>query len=228
MGIIKRATEDNRFSIEVIDIRDYSKSKHKSVDDYPFGGGAGMLMSIQPLYDAINDNKSEKTIYLSPRGKLLKDKKVRELSQEKEILIICGHYEGIDQRIIDNFVDEEISIGDYILSGGETAALVLIDSIIRFIDGVISRDSLEDESFTNGLLEYNQYTRPRSFEGMEVPEYLFSGNHKLIRKKRLEESVRLTLERRKDLIEENLDNDTYTEEIVELINTLQKEEIHES
>lgn len=176
-SIIGRAIDKNLIDIEYINIRDFSKSKHKKVDDTPYGGGAGMVMMPDVVYDAYSFVKSEKSkvIYLSPQGIPLKQSKVKELSKEEHIILICGHYEGIDQRVIDEIVDEEISIGDYVLTGGEIPAMVIIDTVSRYINGVISKESIEEESFSeNGLLEYPQYTRPEEFHGVKVPEVLLS------------------------------------------------------
>lgn len=209
-SIISRAKEEGKISIECIDMRDFSKNKHKKVDDYPYGGGAGMVIRPDIVYDAYNSinediRKNSKVIHLSPRGKVLTQEKVKQLAEQQNIIFICGHYEGIDQRVLDMIVDEEISIGDYILTGGEIPAMVIIDSVSRYVDGVISKDSLEDESFSNGMLEYSQYTRPEVFEGIKVPEVLLSGNHKKIKQYREDESLKITLEKRPELLkkEEN-------------------------
>ena len=202
-SIIGRATEKNIIDINLVNIRDFSKNKHKKVDDTPYGGGAGMLIQPDVVYDCYNSVKSEKAkvVYLSPQGKTLNQSKVEELAKEEHIILLCGHYEGIDQRVIDKIVDEEISIGDYVLTGGELPAMVLIDSVSRYIDGVLAKESTNDESFSNGLLEYPQYTRPEIFEGMEVPEVLKSGHHKNIEKWRREQSLKRTFEKRPDLLE---------------------------
>ena len=175
-SIIGRAIEKNLIEINLTNIRDFSKDKHKKVDDTPYGGGAGMVIKPDVVYDAFKSIKKDnaKTIYLSPKGKVLNQKKVKELSKEKHIILLCGHYEGIDQRVLDEIVDEEISIGDYVLTGGELPAMVLIDSVSRYVEGVISCESTEEESFSNGLLEYPQYTRPEIFLNMRVPEVLKS------------------------------------------------------
>ena len=175
-SIIGRAIENDLININLINIRDFSKDKHKKVDDTPYGGGAGMVIRPDVVYNAFKsiENKDAKTIYLSPKGKVLNQKKVKELSKEKHLILLCGHYEGIDQRVLDEIVDEEISIGDYVLTGGELPAMVLIDSVSRYVDGVISSDSTKEESFSNGLLEYPQYTRPEVFLEMEVPQILKS------------------------------------------------------
>ena len=177
-SIIGRAKENGIIEIETINIRDFSKNKHKKVDDTPYGGGAGMVMMPDVVYEAYQAVKTDnaKVIYLSPQGKTLTQGKVRELSKEKHLILLCGHYEGIDQRVLEEIVDEEISIGDYVLTGGELPSMVLIDSVSRYIDGVISKESIEEESFSNeqSLLEYPQYTRPEEFHGMKVPEVLLS------------------------------------------------------
>ena len=175
-SIIGRAIENNLIEINLINIRDFSKDKHKKVDDTPYGGGAGMVIMPDVVYDAFKsiESKKAKTIYLSPQGKKLNQEKVKELSCEKHLILLCGHYEGIDQRVLDEIVDEELSIGDYVLTGGEIPAMVLIDSVSRYIEGVISSESTEEESFSNGLLEYPQYTRPEIFLNREVPEVLKS------------------------------------------------------
>jgi len=176
-SIIGKAANKNLIEINLINIRDFSKNKHKKVDDTPYGGGAGMVMMPDVVYDAYESVKMDKSkvIYLSPKGSTLNQKKVEELSKEEHIILICGHYEGIDQRVIDEIVDEEISIGDYVLTGGEIPAMVLVDTVSRYVDGVIAKESREEESFAkDGLLEYPQYTRPEEFHGMKVPEVLLS------------------------------------------------------
>ena len=201
-SIIGRAKEKNLININLINIRDFSKDKHKKVDDTPYGGGAGMVMKPDCVYDAfqsIENKDNAKVIYMSPQGKKLDQKKVEELANEEHLVILCGHYEGIDQRVIDKIVDEEISIGDYVLTGGEIPAMVLIDSVARYNDGVIARESIKEESFANGMLEYPQYTRPEVFEGARVPEVLLSGHHENIEKWRKEEALRITNLKRPDL-----------------------------
>lgn len=175
-SIIGRAIENNLIEINLINIRDFSKDKHKKVDDTPYGGGAGMVIRPDVVYDAFKSIKLEnaKTIYLSPQGKVLGSNKVKELSKETHLVLLCGHYEGIDQRVLDEIVDEEISIGDYVLTGGELPAMVLIDAVSRYIEGVINKESVQEESFSNGLLEYPQYTRPEIFLDRKVPEILKS------------------------------------------------------
>ena len=201
-SIIGRAIENENIELNLVNIRDFSKDKHKKVDDTPYGGGAGMVMKADVVYDAYKSLKNDgaKVIYMSPQGKTLNQKKVEELSKYERLIILCGHYEGIDQRVIDKIVDEEISIGDYVLTGGEIPAMVLIDSVSRYAEGVISKESIEEESFTNGLLEYPQYTRPEVFEGKKVPEVLLSGNHQNIAKWREEEALKITKIKRPDLL----------------------------
>jgi tRNA (guanine37-N1)-methyltransferase len=203
-SMIGRAKEAGILEINTINIRDFSKNKHKKTDDYTFGGGAGMLMTPQPLYDAINSVKTDKSyvIYLSPSGNVLKQDKVVNYAKEYEhIILICGHYEGIDQRIIELCVDEEVSIGDFVLTGGELGAMVFVDAVSRYVDGVLgSSESLGEESFSNNLLEYPQYTRPQVFMGLSVPEILLSGHHANIEKWRHEKAVEKTKEVRPDLL----------------------------
>ena len=204
-SIIGRAIDKNAIQIEVQQIRDFSKDKHKKVDDAPFGGGAGMVMSVQPLRDALLSKpraKNSRVIYMSPRGEALNHEKVVSLSTYDEITIVCGHYEGVDQRFIDRYVDEEISIGDYVLTGGELAAMVLMDSVSRMVTSVLKNDaSAEEESFVNGLLEYPHYTRPVDVDGDIVPDVLLSGHHADIAKWRLDQSLKITKSRRPDLFE---------------------------
>ena len=201
-SILGKAQEKKLIDINLINIRDFSKDKHKKVDDTPYGGGAGMVMKADIVYDEYKSVKTPKTklIYLTPQGKTLNQKKVEELSKEEHLVLLCGHYEGIDQRVIDKIVDEEISIGDYVLTGGEIPAMVLIDSVSRYIEGVIKNDSTKEESFSQGLLEYPQYTRPEIFQGEKVPEILLSGHHQKIDKWRKEQAIKITLEKRPDLI----------------------------
>ena len=198
-----RAKEKELIEINLINIRDFSKDKHNKVDDTPYGGGAGMIMMPDVVYDAysaITDKENAKVIYLSPQGKVLNQNKVKELSQENHLILLCGHYEGIDQRVLDEIVDEEISIGDYVLTGGELPAMVLIDSVSRYVKGVLKEESVEEESFSNKLLEYPQYTRPEEFRGIKVPEVLISGHHENIKKWRNEKSLEITRKKRPDLL----------------------------
>ena len=202
MSIIGRAKEKNLIQINLINIRNFSKDKHKKVDDTPYGGGAGMIMKPDVVYDAymsIENKKNAKVIYMTPQGKKLTQTKVVELAKQEHLIILCGHYEGIDQRVIDEIVDEEYSIGDYVLTGGELPAMVLIDAVSRYADGVIAQESREEESFTNGMLEYPQYTRPEVFNGVKVPEVLLSGHHENIKQWRKKKSVEITAKKRPDL-----------------------------
>jgi len=206
-SILKRATEKGLVSFDVINIRDYTKDKHNRTDDTPFGGGNGMIMTPQPAFDALNacNAKEKKTLYLSPRGKILDKQMAIDLSKEEELILLCGHYEGIDQRIINNFDMQEVSIGDYILTGGELAAMVLVDSVVRLIPGCLANeDASVEESIYSGLLEYDQYTKPREYDGLEVPEVLFSGDHEKIHLWQFENQLKLTKERRPDLFQKYL------------------------
>ncbi len=206
-SIIGRAREAGLLDIHATDIRPYSQNKHKNTDDYPFGGGAGMLMLAQPIADAMKAVTRPpfqgKRIYMSPRGVPLTQALAQQLSQEEQLVILCGHYEGVDQRVLDKYIDMEISVGDYVLTGGETAAMVLIDCVSRLVPGVLgSAESAGDESFSNdGLLEYPQYTRPRVFEDMEVPEVLLNGDHKKISQWRREQALLATARMRPDLLD---------------------------
>lgn len=204
-SIMGRATKDGKLEINVINIRDFSKDKHKKCDDYTFGGGPGMLMMPQPIYDAflsIPGYEKAHKIYVSPKGNVFNQKMSREFAKSyQHLIILCGHYEGVDERIIQLLIDEEISIGDYVLTGGELPALVLINAVARYVDGVLgSSESTNEESFSNGLLEYPHYTRPAVYRGLKVPEVLQSGNHGEIAKWRKEQSLRITKERRPDLL----------------------------
>lgn len=208
-SIIKRAMENELIRIEAVNIRDYTLDKHKKVDDYPFGGGAGMLMQAQPVWDCyqsiLSGIKSEKPriLYMSPQGKTFNQEMARELSKEEDLIFLCGHYEGIDQRVLDRIGVEEVSIGDYVLTGGEFPAMVMIDTISRLVPGVLNNDtSTDEESFSDSnLLEYPQYTRPEEWEGVKVPEVLLSGHHKNIEKWRLEKAIENTKLKRPDLYE---------------------------
>lgn len=219
-SIIGRAV--NRGEIEVIctDIRAFSKDKHRKVDDYPFGGGAGMVMAVQPLRDALLSKAREansRVVYMSPRGETLTQNKALELSKYDELILVCGHYEGVDQRFIDTYVDEELSIGDYVLTGGELAAMVTVDCVSRMVGTVLQNSaSGEEESFSNGLLEYPHYTRPQSCDEGEVPPILLSGNHAKIDEWRLEQSLQLTAERRPELYKAFVmrDHDKKTQKII--------------
>jgi tRNA (guanine37-N1)-methyltransferase len=205
-SIVGRAVAGGVLEIDVVDIRKYSKDKHFKCDDYPFGGGAGMVMTPQPIYDAVqcvDPERKCRRIYMSPKGRRFDDSVVRELAIDtRDILILCGHYEGVDQRVLDLCIDEEISIGDYVLTGGELAAMVVIDAVSRFVPGVLgSSQSNRDESISSGRLEYPQYTRPAEFMGLKVPEILLSGHHANVEKWRNEEAERLTKRLRPDLSE---------------------------
>lgn len=205
-SILKRAIDRKLLQVAFYDIRDYAQNKHRQVDDYPFGGGAGMVLMPQPAFDCLNAaigaaRGTCRTIYLSPKGTPLTTEVAQRLSREDELILLCGHYEGIDQRVLDTYVDEEISLGDFVLTGGEIAAMALIDCVARFIPGVLgSADSAQDESFSEHLLEYPQYTRPSAFRGQCVPPVLLSGNHAEIERWRREQSLRITRERRPDLL----------------------------
>ncbi len=203
-SMLGKACEKGILDIRLTNIRDYSKDKHNKADDYPFGGGIGMVMLPQPAFDALEavGAGNKKVIYMSPRGKILDEQKITELAKEEELVILCGHYEGMDQRVLDYWNAEEISIGDYILTGGELPAMVLVDSVARLIPGVLgSGESALEESIYSGLLEYPQYTKPREYEGLAVPEVLVGGNHRLIHLWQFEKSLELTMERRPDLFE---------------------------
>ena len=200
-SIIKRAIEKEKVEINIIDIRDFTPYKNNQVDDYQFGGGGGMIMMCEPVFNAVESVRTEDStvILLTPRGKTYNEKKAYELKDKKHLIFICGHYEGFDERIY-SLADELISIGDFILTGGELPAMMISDSVIRLIDGVITNTSLEFESFNDNLLDYPVYTKPRDFRGMEVPEVLVNGNHKLINEYRESERKRITKEYREDLL----------------------------
>ena len=204
-SILGKAIEKGLIDINLVNIRDFSKNKHKKVDDTPYGGGAGMVIRPDVVYDAYKSvyDENAKVVYLTPQGKTLNQKMVEDLSKEKHLILLCGHYEGIDQRVIDKIVDEEISIGDYVLTGGEIPAMVLIDSVSRYVEGVLSQESIKEESFSNSLLEYPQYTRPEIFEGEKVPEVLLSGHHGNIDNWRKEQSLKITKQKRPDLLKNN-------------------------
>lgn len=203
-SIIGRAIDKGIIETEYVNIRDFTKDKHRRVDDYPYGAGGGMVMQAQPIYDAYKSvcgKEKPYVVYMSPQGKVLTQNKAIGLSEYKHLIILCGHYEGVDERVIEEIVDEEISIGDYVLTGGELPAMVLIDSVCRMIEGVLdSEETMRTESHFNGLLEYPQYTRPPVFLGKEVPEILLSGHHANIEKWRREQSIIRTLKKRPDLI----------------------------
>ncbi len=209
-SILGRATKNHFIELNLINFRDFSTDKQKHVDDCPYGGGAGMVIKPEPVYAAYESiinglddclsTKKPKVIYLSPQGKVFNQQMAKELSKEEHLILLCGHYEGIDQRLIDEIVDEEISIGDYVLTGGELPAMVLIDAISRNVQGVLSEDSIVEESFSEGLLEYPQYTRPEVFRGRRVPEVLLSGHHANIEKWRREQALKNTERKRPDLL----------------------------
>ena len=202
-SILGRAQKSGKIQINVVNIRDYTEDKHLKCDDYPFGGGAGMVMMPQPIgsaIEAIDPEHKAHRIYMSPKGHTLKQQKVFELLSYEHLILLCGHYEGVDQRVIDLFIDEEISIGDYVLTGGELPAMVLTDCVSRYVDGVISTSSLIDESFSDNLLEYPQYTRPQEYKGLCVPEVLRSGDHKKVDEWRRAEAIKITQKKRPDLL----------------------------
>jgi tRNA (guanine37-N1)-methyltransferase len=221
-SIIGRAVESQLVSLNAVNIRDFSENKHKRVDDYPFSGGPGMIMKPEPIYKAIESVREtdSKIIYLSPKGKVYNQDMAKQLSKENHLVLLCGHYEGIDNRIVENYIDVEISIGDYVLTGGELPAMIIIDSIVRLIPGVLSnQDSYMEESHYESWLEYPQYTRPRVFNGIEVPDVLLSGNHEKIRKWKRYQSIKTTYQRRKDLF----DKKDLTEEERTMLQKIKKE-----
>lgn len=210
-SITGRAIENSYISVDAIDIRDYSTNKHMKVDDYPYGGGAGMVMQAEPVclaYEALSEKigKKPRVVYVTPQGRVFNQKMAEEFSKEEDLVILCGHYEGIDERALETIVTDYVSIGDYVLTGGELPAMVMIDAISRLVKGVLNNDvSAEFESFHNNLLEYPQYTRPENFRGMKVPEVLLSGHHGNIEKFRLEKSIERTKKYRPDLYEKYLE-----------------------
>ncbi len=214
-SIIKRAIDDKKVNIDVIDLRSYSKDKHNKVDDTIYGGGAGMLIKCEPVFDAIDDlkTKNTKVIMLSPDGVKYNQEKAYELSKEKNIILLCGHYEGFDERI-NTVVDEKISIGDYVLTGGEIPAMAIIDSVTRLLPGVINEESHLNDSFNNDLLDYPQYTKPKEYRGMKVPDVLLSGDHKKIDEWRREEQIKKTKKQRPDLLKENEEEKTSDEDLI--------------
>ena len=202
-SILGRAQKSGKLSVDIVDIRDYTEDKHLKCDDYPFGGGAGMVMMAQPIgsaIEAVDPEHKARRIYLSPKGKTFRQEKVFELVEEEHLVLLCGHYEGVDQRAIDLFIDEEISIGDYVLTGGELPAMVVADCVARYVEGVLSPESLVQESFSENLLEYPQYTRPVEYRGITVPEVLRSGNHAEIDKWRRAQAEAITRKMRPDLL----------------------------
>ncbi len=204
-SIIKRALDKNLFELNIINIRDFSSDIHKKCDDYPYGGGAGMVMMPQPIFDAYKSvaTDNDYVIFTSPKGKTFNHEMAKDLASEKHIVILCGHYEGVDERAIELLGAKEVSLGDFVLTGGELPAMVMVDSIARQIEGVISKDSLKEESFSSGLLEYPQYTRPEEFMGKKVPSVLLSGNHQNVEKWRKEKSIEITTKNRPDLIKKD-------------------------
>ena len=214
-SIIKRAIDDKKVNIDVIDLRSYSKDKHNKVDDTIYGGGAGMLIKCEPVFDAIDDlkTKNTKVIMLSPDGVKYNQEKAYELSKEKNIILLCGHYEGFDERI-NTVVDEKISIGDYALTGGEIPAMAIIDSVTRLLPGVINEESHLNDSFNNDLLDYPQYTKPKEYRGMKVPDVLLSGDHKKIDEWRREEQIKKTKKQRPDLLKESEEEKTSDEDLI--------------
>ncbi|MBE5749390.1 MAG: tRNA (guanosine(37)-N1)-methyltransferase TrmD [Clostridiales bacterium] len=202
-SIIGRAVDSGKLDINIVDIRDYTLDKHKKCDDTPFGGGAGMVMMPQPIasaIEAVDPDHEAKRIYLSPKGRTFNQQIVLEYSKAERLLLLCGHYEGVDQRVLDLYIDEELSIGDFVLTGGEIPAMAVVDAVSRYVDGVINGESLEQESFASGMLEYPHYTRPQEFKGLKVPDVLLSGHHANIDKWRLEKSKEITRKNRPDLL----------------------------
>jgi tRNA (guanine37-N1)-methyltransferase len=226
-SIIKKGLDKKLFKIIIKNIRDNAINKYGQVDDVPYGGGPGMILRPEPIIGAFNSfklkKKERKVIYFSPKGRKLDHNYIINLTKIKNIVLICGHYEGIDQRVIDLIVDDEISLGDFVLTGGEIAAMALVDASVRHLEGVIKKDSLLEESFNNNLLEYCQYTRPSKFKGRNVPETLLSGNHKKIDEYRLKDSIRETLVKRKDLIDNNIFDDKIQKMIIEIREELKNE-----
>ncbi|WP_210469425.1 tRNA (guanosine(37)-N1)-methyltransferase TrmD [Sporosarcina sp. 6E9] len=224
-SIMKKAQENEAVDFDVVDFRDYSENKHKKVDDYPYGGGAGMLLKPEPLFAAVKAVSSRgdttpRVILMCPQGERFTQKKAEELAEEEHLVLICGHYEGYDERIREHLVTEELSLGDFVLTGGEIAAMAVVDSVVRLLPNVLgNEDSPVLDSFSTGLLEHPQYTRPANFNGLEVPEVLLSGNHAKIDQWREEQSLIRTFERRKDLLE----TATLTEHQIKLLNQLKKE-----
>ncbi|MEF9987562.1 MAG: tRNA (guanosine(37)-N1)-methyltransferase TrmD [Christensenella sp.] len=225
-SLCEKAISKGIIEINTVNFRDYTQDKHNRVDAYPFGGGAGMLLMPQPLFSCFSalakryDGKKTRNVYMSPAGAMLTQSKAEELAEYDVVNVLCGHYEGVDQRVLDNLIDEEISIGDYVLTGGELPAMVLMDCVMRYVPNVLSNDeSTAEESFCGGLLEYPQYTRPSSFEGMDVPEVLLSGHHKNIAAWQKEQALKRTLERRSELLE----TATLTEKDKEILDKLRKQ-----
>ncbi len=224
-SIMAKAVERELIACNLVNIRDFAFDKHRSCDDLTYGGGAGMLLLPEPLSLALDSvgAQQKRVIYVSPSGRLFDQRYAEELSAENELVFICGRYEGIDQRIIDEYVDDEISVGDYVMSSGEVAALVIIDAVYRLIEGVISGESLAEESFSDNLLEYPQYTRPRNFKGREVPDVLLSGHHRNIQRWRLKKRLEKTLKNRPDLLEKAKNSEYWTKDTEKLFKELQDE-----
>ena len=224
-SIIGRAVEKGILSIEAVNIRDYTLDRHKKVDDYPYGGGAGMVMQAQPIYDAWQAIVTKigyrpRTVYLTPQGPTFHQGMAKEYAKEEDLILLCGHYEGIDERVLEEIVTDYVSIGDYVLTGGEIPAMVFVDAVGRLVDGVLaSEESYQNESIQSGLLEYPQYTRPEEYEGMRVPEILLSGHHKNIEKWKKEQSVRRTFEKRPDLLQKG----EFSEETLKMIEKIVEE-----
>jgi tRNA (guanine37-N1)-methyltransferase len=221
--MIGRAQEKEIIDVQITNIREHAENKHKQVDDYPYGGGAGMVMQPQPIFRALEAISADncRVIYMSPKGKTFDQSMAIELSKEKRLVFLCGHYEGIDQRVIDHWVTDEISIGDYVLTGGELPAMVVIDAVARMIPGVLGqKESFMDESFYAGLLEYPQYTRPSEFQGLSVPDVLLSGNHKKIDEWRKEQSLKITLRNRPDLFKKYIKEcelDKFQKKVIDML-----------
>ncbi len=225
-SIINRAVEKGIIELNFIDIRDFTENKHRKVDDYPYSGGGGMLMAAQPIYDAYQSIAKDLdykpfTVYMSPQGKVFNQKMAVELAEYKHIVILCGHYEGVDQRVLDMIADAEISLGDFVLTGGEIPAMAVIDAVSRMIPGVLANEnSYSDESHFSGLLEYPQYTRPEEFMGVKIPEVLISGHHANIHKWKRQEALRNTLKKRPDLLEKA----ELTEEDIKFLDSIREQE----
>lgn len=205
-SIIGRAVDGGKLEVNVVDIRDYTLDKHKKCDDTPFGGGAGMVMMPQPIasaIDAVDPDHTARRVFMSPKGRTLNQKVVLEYSKLDHVLLLCGHYEGVDQRVLDLYIDEELSLGDFVLTGGEIPAMAVVDAVARYVDGVINEQSLEQESFASGMLEYPHYTRPQEFMGLKVPEVLLSGHHAKIDEWREGQSKKITMKNRPDLLKKD-------------------------
>ena len=226
MSMLQRAENKGLLSIDLHDVRDYSLDKHKKTDEYPFGGGPGLIMTCDPVFRCLEDIGAEgkRIVYMSPKGRMLDQALAEEYAQEEDLVILCGHYEGVDQRILDGWNMEEVSVGDYILTGGEPAAIVFVDAVARLIPGVLaSKEAAYEESIYSGLLESPQYTKPREYRGMEVPEVLLNGNHKAIHLWQFEQALRLTKQRRPDLFERFVNEErTLTKEEKRIVDNVLK------